>query len=236
MQQAEHNPHSSDNPNNDPGNPFRSFEADEIHAANSENTDNSLWQQVRQVFAPDGVLARSNAAYRPRSDQLRMARAVAHAIHTHGVVVVEAGTGVGKTFAYLVPALLSGERVLVSTATKTLQDQLFARDLPYLCKLLGLPIRLALLKGRSSYLCLHRLEQARQHPDMHGADKLRTLARIERFAQTITSGDLAELSGLEERSPVLPIVTSTRENSCQPLPSPSSTTHATPNARCSTKR
>ena len=212
MQQAEHNPHSSDNPNNDPGNPFRSFEADEIHAANSENTDNSLWQQVRQVFAPDGVLARSNAAYRPRSDQLRMARAVAHAIHTHGVVVVEAGTGVGKTFAYLVPALLSGERVLVSTATKTLQDQLFARDLPYLCKLLGLPIRLALLKGRSSYLCLHRLEQARQHPDMHGADKLRTLARIERFAQTITSGDLAELSGLEERSPVLPIVTSTREN------------------------
>ena len=214
MQQAEHNPHSSDSPDSNPGNPFRSFEieADEIHAANSENTDNSLWQQVRQVFAPDGVLARSNAAYRPRADQLRMARAVAHAIHTHGVVVVEAGTGVGKTFAYLVPALLSGERVLVSTATKTLQDQLFARDLPYLCKLLGLPIRLALLKGRSSYLCLHRLEQARQHPDMHGADKLRTLARIERFAQTITSGDLAELSGLEERSPVLPIVTSTREN------------------------
>ncbi len=214
MQQAEHNPHSSDSPDSNPGNPFRSFEieADEIHAANSENTDNSLWQQVRQVFAPDGVLARSNAAYRPRADQLRMARAVAHAIHTHGVVVVEAGTGVGKTFAYLVPALLSRERVLVSTATKTLQDQLFARDLPYLCKLLGLPIRLALLKGRSSYLCLHRLEQARQHPDMHGADKLRTLARIERFAQTTTSGDLAELSGLEERSPVLPIVTSTREN------------------------
>ena len=143
MQQAEHNPHSSDNPNNDPGNPFRSFEADEIHAANSENTDNSLWQQVRQVFAPDGVLARSNAAYRPRSDQLRMARAVAHAIHTHGVVVVEAGTGVGKTFAYLVPALLSGERVLVSTATKTLQDQLFGRDLPRLVQALGVPVRTA---------------------------------------------------------------------------------------------
>ena len=74
MQQAEHNPHSSDSPDSNPGNPFRSFEieADEIHAANSENTDNSLWQQVRQVFAPDGVLARSNAAYRPRADQLRI--------------------------------------------------------------------------------------------------------------------------------------------------------------------
>lgn len=172
----------------------------------------SLWQQVQQVFAPDGVLAQSNAAYRPRADQLRMAQTITQAICSNGVAVIEAGTGVGKTFAYLVPALLSGERVLVSTATKTLQDQLFARDLPYLCKLLGLPVRTALLKGRSSYLCLHRLDLARQHPDMHGADKLRTLARIERFAQTTASGDLAELDGLEERSPVLPIVTSTREN------------------------
>lgn len=171
-----------------------------------------LQQQVQQVFAPDGLLARSNPDYRPRAGQLQMAQAVAGAIANHGVIVVEAGTGVGKTFAYLVPALLSGERVLVSTATKTLQDQLFSRDLPYLCKLLGLPVRTALLKGRSSYLCLHRLEQARQHPEMHGTAMLATLARIERFAQTTSSGDLSELGGLDERSPVLPVVTSTREN------------------------
>ncbi|MDO5654295.1 MAG: DEAD/DEAH box helicase, partial [Brachymonas sp.] len=98
---------------------------------------NSLWQQVQQVFASGGLLARSNADYRPRPGQLQMAQAVAKAISNNGVIVVEAGTGVGKTFAYLVPALLSGERVLISTATKTLQDQLFTRDLPYLCKLLG---------------------------------------------------------------------------------------------------
>lgn len=188
--------------------------ADYSESGNNTTADatSSLWQQVQQVFAPNGVLAQARADYRPRADQMRMAQAIAHAISTNGVVVVEAGTGVGKTFAYLVPALLSGERVLVSTATKTLQDQLFARDLPYLCKLLGLPVRIALLKGRSSYLCLHRLALARQHPDMYGTERLRTLARIERFAQTTTSGDLAELSGLEERSPIIPIVTSTREN------------------------
>ncbi|MDO4794788.1 MAG: ATP-dependent DNA helicase [Brachymonas sp.] len=172
----------------------------------------ALWQQVQQVFAPGGVLAQGNAGYRPRADQLRMAQAVTRAICSNGVAVIEAGTGVGKTFAYLIPTLLSGERALVSTATKTLQDQLFARDLPYLCQLLGLPVRVALLKGRSSYLCPHRLDQARAHPAMHGAAMLHTLARIERFAQTTTSGDLAELSGLDERSPVIPIVTSTREN------------------------
>ena len=173
----------------------------------------TLLQQVQQVFASNGVLARVNPDYRPRPGQLQMAQAITEAIANHGVIVVEAGTGVGKTFAYLVPALLSGERVLVSTATKTLQDQLFSRDLPYLCGLLGLPIRTVLLKGRSSYLCLHRLEQARQHPEMNnGTAVLAALARIERFAQTTTSGDLSELGGLDERSPVLPIVTSTREN------------------------
>ena len=90
-----------------------------------------------------------------------MALAVARTIDQGGVLVVEAGTGVGKTFSYLVPALLSGERVLLSTATKTLQDQLFGRDLPRLVEALGLPVRTALLKGRASYLCLHRLELAR---------------------------------------------------------------------------
>ncbi|WP_082368624.1 ATP-dependent DNA helicase [Piscinibacter sakaiensis] len=141
-----------------------------------------------------------------------MATAVAQALEDRAVLVAEAGTGVGKTFAYLVPALLAGGRVLVSTATKSLQDQLFLRDLPRLCEALQLPVRLALLKGRASYLCLHRLEQARHAETLPDRRAVRTLARIERWAQGTDSGDLAELDGLDERNPVIPLVTSTREN------------------------
>jgi len=126
--------------------------------------------------------------------------------------VVEAGTGIGKTFAYLVPVLLGGGRVLLSTATKTLQDQLFGRDLPLLTKTLGLPVRAALLKGRGSYLCLQRLQVARQQWNVAGHGALRTLARIEAWAQLTDTGDLAELPGLDERSPVIPLVTSSRDN------------------------
>ncbi|MGZ5846027.1 MAG: ATP-dependent DNA helicase [Ramlibacter sp.] len=141
-----------------------------------------------------------------------MALAVAAAIDDGGALVVEAGTGVGKTFAYLVPALLSGERVLLSTATKTLQDQLFGRDLPRLVEVLGLPVRTALLKGRGSYLCLHRLEQSRQDAAAGDRSVAATLARVEQWAQSTRTGDLAELAGLDERSPVIPLVTSTRDN------------------------
>jgi ATP-dependent DNA helicase DinG len=141
-----------------------------------------------------------------------MAHAVARRIATGGALVVEAATGVGKTFAYLVPALLSGERVLVSTATKTLQDQLFGRDLPRLTRALHLPVRAALLKGRGSYLCLHRLEMARQQLPHTDRAALETLARVERWALTTRAGDLAELPQLDERSPVIALVTSTREN------------------------
>lgn len=142
-----------------------------------------------------------------------MAQAVAQAIHSRERLVVEAGTGIGKTFAYLVPALLSGERVLVSTATRVLQDQLHGRDLPLLLRALALPLRSALLKGRASYLCRHRLELALQGDGAHqyGA-QLADLARIERWALATRTGDLAELPELDERSPVLAWVTSTRDN------------------------
>ena len=103
---------------------------------------------VRDAFAPDGLLSRAVDEFKPRDVQADMAIAIGRTMETGGVLVVEAGTGVGKTFAYLVPALLSGERVLISTATKTLQDQLFGRDLPRLTRALGLPVRTALLKGR----------------------------------------------------------------------------------------
>ncbi len=141
-----------------------------------------------------------------------MALGVAHAIETKSVLVAEAGTGVGKTFAYLVPTLLSGARALVSTATKSLQDQLFLRDIPSLREALKLPVTVALLKGRSSYLCLHRLHQARQADALPDRWAVRTLAKVEQWSQVTVSGDLAELDGLDERSSVIPLVTSTREN------------------------
>ncbi|HXE48055.1 MAG TPA: ATP-dependent DNA helicase [Ramlibacter sp.] len=167
---------------------------------------------VRDAFAPGGVLSRAAEQFRPRSGQTDMALAVAAMIQSGGALVVEAGTGVGKTFSYLVPALLSGERVLLSTATKTLQDQLFGRDLPRLVEALGLPVRTALLKGRASYLCLHRMEVARQEGSFPDRGSIRTLAKIEEWAKVTRAGDLAELPGLDERSPLIPLVTSTREN------------------------
>ncbi|MGE0331296.1 MAG: ATP-dependent DNA helicase [Ramlibacter sp.] len=141
-----------------------------------------------------------------------MALAVARTVEQGGALVVEAGTGVGKTFSYLVPALFSGERILLSTATKTLQDQLFGRDLPRLVQALGLPVRTALLKGRGSYLCAHRLELARQDATLPDRTAVRTLAKVEEWARITRTGDLAELPGLDERSAVIPLVTSTRDN------------------------
>lgn len=172
----------------------------------------SLEPAVREAFAPHGVLSRAADEFLPRQGQTEMALAVARTIEHGGALVVEAGTGVGKTFSYLVPALLSGERVLLSTATKTLQDQLFGRDLPRLVEALGLPVRTALLKGRASYLCLHRMELARTEGSLPDRTSLRSLAKIEEWAVATRTGDLAELPGLDERSPLIALVTSTRDN------------------------
>ena len=141
-----------------------------------------------------------------------MAVEVAAALESRTALVVEAGTGVGKTYAYLVPVLLGGGRALVSTATKALQDQLFMRDLPRLRTALKLTSRIALLKGRASYLCLHRMDNARQHMRLPDRAALRTLARIEEWAQATRTGDLAEVDGLDDRSAIIPLVTSTRDN------------------------
>ncbi len=170
----------------------------------------SLAQAVAANFDNGSLLGQATEAFVQREGQRQMTIAVANTIEQGGCLVVEAGTGVGKTFAYLVPALLSGERVMVSTATKALQDQLFSRDLPHLLKALGLPARTALLKGRSSYLCLHRMKLARQEHIERSA--LLALAKIEKWALTTSSGDLAELPGLDERSSIIPLVTSNREN------------------------
>jgi ATP-dependent DNA helicase DinG len=167
---------------------------------------------VQEAFAPLGVLARATDHFSPRQGQTDMALAVADVVAHGGSLVVEAGTGVGKTFAYLVPALLSGERVLLSTATKALQDQLFARDLPRLVQALNLPIRLALLKGRSSYLCTHRMEMARRDTQIPDRHTVHLLSRVKTWSLSTRTGDLAELPGLDERSPLIPLITSNREN------------------------
>ena len=172
----------------------------------------SLRSAVRQAFAASGSLAQADPGYIEREVQSRMALAVAEAIEARGTLVAEAGTGVGKTFAYLVPTLLSGARALISTATKSLQDQLFLRDLPRLRDALALPTTVALLKGRASYLCTHRLKQARHTIDTGDRWAMRTVAKIETWSQLTGTGDLAEIDGLDERSSAIPLVTSTREN------------------------
>jgi ATP-dependent DNA helicase DinG len=173
---------------------------------------------LEDIFAHDGPLARALPDFRVRREQLRMAQSVSAALASHESLVVEAGTGTGKTFAYLVPALLSGARVLISTGTRTLQDQLFAKDLPLVSAALGRPARVALLKGRGNYLCRYRLARAES-----GAEQLSLVAgrpagsrtmlmRIQRWARTTQRGDLAEVRGLSDSHAVWAQVTSTRES------------------------
>ena len=143
-----------------------------------------------------------------------MAKAVGQALALLEPLIVEAGTGTGKTFAYLVPALLSGRSVIISTGTRTLQDQLFHRDIPMLAKALGMPVKIALLKGRANYLCRHRLELVGQQGSLLGHERGVThmLAKVTRWAATTKSGDLSELIDLPEQSSIWPNITSTREN------------------------
>jgi ATP-dependent DNA helicase DinG len=167
-----------------------------------------------EVFALGGPLAQVLAGYSYRPEQAAMAKAVGQALERLEPLIVEAGTGTGKTFAYLIPALLSGRSVIISTGTRTLQDQLFRRDVPMLAKALGLPVKMALLKGRANYLCRHRLNLATQQGSLLGSerDAARVLARVSRWAATTKSGDLSELTDLPEQSSIWPSVTSTREN------------------------
>lgn len=173
-----------------------------------------LARSVAAAFAAQGPLAVERPGLRPRPGQLQMALAVAQALQAGEHLAVEAGTGVGKTFAYLVPVLLSGQRALLSTATQALQDQLFTRDIPAVSRALGLPVRAALLKGRSSYLCLHRLELARTVGSFAQRDPAVAagLEQVQRWARVTRSGDVGELAMLDERSPLRPLITSTRHN------------------------
>jgi ATP-dependent DNA helicase DinG len=165
-----------------------------------------------RVFSTDGALARTVSGFRTRPFQLDMARAVAAAINDCGVLVAEAGTGTGKTFAYLAPALRSGGKVIISTGTKTLQDQLFDRDIPTVRSALKLPVTVALLKGRANYVCHHYLERTVADGRLAQRQDAEDLQQIARFARTSTTGDRADCTAVSESAAIWSQVTSTREN------------------------
>ncbi|TWG80445.1 ATP-dependent DNA helicase DinG [Cupriavidus gilardii J11] len=168
--------------------------------------------ELARIFAPDGTLAKGIDGYRPRSSQARMAEAVAEAIDANDTVIVEAGTGTGKTFAYLVPAMLWGGKVILSTGTKTLQDQLFLRDIPMVRRALNVPVSVALLKGRANYVCHYHLERAQANGRLASRQDAAWLREIGNFAKASSSGDKAELASVPENAPVWQLVTSTRDN------------------------
>ncbi|MGH8402088.1 MAG: ATP-dependent DNA helicase [Gammaproteobacteria bacterium] len=167
-----------------------------------------------ELLGADGAFAQKLPDFTPRHAQQTLAAAIGRALIQQDILIAEAGTGTGKTFAYLVPALLSGKRILISTGTRTLQDQLYHRDLPAVRDVLGAPVKVALLKGRANYLCRHRLALT-----LHSGAGLfdnrehsRELARVSEWADNTRSGDIAELGAVPENSPLWPQVTSTLEN------------------------
>ncbi len=167
---------------------------------------------LASVFSETGALAQVVPGFRARPFQLEMAEAIENVIKNQSVIVAEAGTGTGKTFAYLVPALLSGGKVIISTGTKTLQDQLFGRDIPTVRDALKVPVTVALLKGRANYVCHHHLEHAKDDGRLPTRDDVVYLARIESFARISNTGDRADLAEVPENAGVWPLVTSTRDN------------------------
>ena len=173
------------------------------------NADSNL----AALFGVQGPLADCLTGFRPRPEQLAMAQDVAAALTEGHHLVIEAGTGTGKTLAYLLPALDSGMRVIISTGTKTLQDQLFHRDLPMIGKAIGRPVDAQLLKGRANYLCVYRLQQLADSPDeVPSSGSAADVRSLRQWAERTVTGDIAELTELAEDSPLWPRVTSTVDN------------------------
>lgn len=185
--------------------------ASELRAASAAQLATQA-EQLGKIFADTGTLASAIPGYRPRASQKQMAEAVAGAISQHDTVIVEAGTGTGKTFAYLVPAMLWGGKVILSTGTKNLQDQLFLRDIPTVRHALNVPISVSLLKGRANYVCHYHLERAQANGRLASKQDAAWLRDIAKFAKTTASGDKAELAAVPENAPVWQLVTSTRDN------------------------
>ncbi|MFZ3003755.1 MAG: ATP-dependent DNA helicase [Undibacterium umbellatum] len=167
--------------------------------------------EVEHIFGLTGPLSASVKGYRPRQAQTEMAKAIANAIAGQTTLLAEAGTGTGKTYAYLTPALLWGGKVIVSTGTKNLQDQLFLRDIPTIRKVLKAPVSIALLKGRANYLCHYHLERTIQNGRLSSREDVGYLRDIGRFIKTTMTGDKAELARVPENASVWSLVTSTKD-------------------------
>ena len=167
---------------------------------------------LAEIFTPQGPLAKAIEGYKERAEQVHMAQAIADAIAANKQLVAEAGTGTGKTFAYLVPALLSGGKVIISTGTKTLQDQLFNRDLPNVRDALKVPVTVSMLKGRANYVCHYYLERAEQSGRFASREDAQYVHLIKRFAEHSKTGDKSELTDVPENATIWINVTSTRDN------------------------
>ncbi|NOT13402.1 MAG: ATP-dependent DNA helicase [Methylococcaceae bacterium] len=168
--------------------------------------------ELESVFSLEGALAAVIPGYQPRLAQIEMASAIARAIDENQHLIAEAGTGTGKTFAYLIPAILSGKKVIISTGTKNLQDQLFNKDLPVIRKAMKMPFIAALLKGRSNYCCTYRLQNAVNSPLGFIKEEAMALAKIKSWSQRTKTGDIAEMSEVAEADPVWYQATSSVEN------------------------
>ncbi|MFA6921203.1 MAG: ATP-dependent DNA helicase [Gallionella sp.] len=168
--------------------------------------------EVARFFSNQSPLATEVASFRPREQQREMALAVADAIKNNAILVAEAGTGTGKTFAYLVPALLGGGKVIISTGTKNLQDQLFQKDLPMVRDALKAPVSIALLKGRANYVCHYHLERAASDGRFATREDIRHLGKIKKYAKTSNTGDKSGVADVPENAPIWLQVTSTRDN------------------------
>ncbi len=164
------------------------------------------------IFSANGALADAIKGYSERKEQLEMALAIEDAIKNNKQLIAEAGTGTGKTFAYLVPALLSGGKVIISTGTKTLQDQLFNRDLPNVRDALKVPVTVAMLKGRSNYVCHYHLEAAANSGRFASREDAKYVHLIKNFAENSKTGDKSELTAVPENATIWLNVTSTRDN------------------------
>ncbi|MFK5246373.1 ATP-dependent DNA helicase [Glaesserella parasuis] len=171
-----------------------------------------LSEKITDAFSPEGTLSQNIHGFRPRDAQLEMAQAVGRAVKFAKSAVIEAGTGTGKTFAYLVPALLSGKKTIISTGSKNLQDQLFNRDLPTIQKALKYKGKVALLKGRANYLCLERLDQVIAMGVVGDKSVLADLAKVRKWHTGTKTGDLSECITIAEDSPILPQLVSTAES------------------------
>ena len=192
-------------PDGQPADPQASLPAEPQAAPGKHDAD------IERLFGAGGPLGPAVGSYKPRRSQTEMAKAIASAIDSQTTLIAEAGTGTGKTFAYLVPALMWGGKTIVSTGTKNLQDQLFLRDIPTVRAALQAPVSVALLKGRSNYVCHYHLERTLQNGRMTSRDDVGHLREISRFIKMTSSGDKAELAKVPENAMIWNLVTSTRD-------------------------